>query len=127
MRQLTVDDIREANAAGLNDRDSYWAYYTPALDIALNLGRDGISLQDAPVVSGIRYGKAPDCGISYNYRDDLSERGLSLAYLDGQDEIGSVIWFAARKTHHYTGVLLPYKGSDGEPLILAVGLDNLDQ
>ena len=126
MRNITAADIRYANAEGLADRESYWDYYTPTLNMALNLGRDGISLQDAPVVSGVRYGTAPDCGISHNYRDDRSERGLSLAYLDGQDEVGSAIWFAARKTYSYTGVLLPYKGSDGEPLILAIGLLNID-
>jgi hypothetical protein len=126
MKKVTADEIRKANLEGLNDPQSFWDYYTPTLSVALDLGRRGISLQDAPVVSGIRYGKAPDGGISNNYRDGISERGLSLAKIDGAEEVGSVVWFEGREEHRYTGILLPYKGSDGEALILAEGVDNLD-
>ena len=127
MEKITADDIRTANKEGLENPASFWDYRTPTLSIALDLGRRGISLQDAPVVSGIRYGKAPEGGISNNYRDGISERGLSLAKVDDADEIGSVIWFEGREERRYTGILLPYKGSDGEALILAEGVDNLDE
>ena len=126
MKKITADDIRTANKEGLSSPASFWDYRTPTLSIALDLGRRGISIQDAPVVSGIRYGKAPEGGISTNHRDGISERGLSLAKVDGEDEVGSVIWFEAREERRYTGILLPYKGSDGEVLILAEGMDNLD-
>lgn len=126
MKKITADDIRTANKEGLESPASFWDYRTPTLSVALDLGRRGISIQDAPIVTGIRYGKAPESGISHNYRDDISERGLSIAQLAGEKEIGSTMWFAERKECQYTGILLPYKGSDGEALILAEGMDNLD-
>ena len=126
MKKITTDDIRTANKEGLESPAAFWDYRTPTLSVALDLGRRGINLQNAPVVSGIRYGKAPEGGISNNYRDGISERGLSLAKVDDADEIVSVIWFEGREERRYTGILLPYKGSDGEALILAEGVDNLD-
>jgi len=127
MKKITAEDIRTANKEGLESPAAFWDYRTPTLSVALDLGRRGINLQDAPVVSGIRYGKAPEGGISNNHRDSISERGLSLAKVDDADEVGSVIWFEGREERRYTGILLPYKGSDGEALILAEGVDNLDE
>lgn len=126
MSKITADDIRQVNQTGIANPEAFWSYYTPVLQVAFELGQRGIDLAAAPVVSGMRYGIMPAGGISYNYRDERSERGLSLACIDGDKEVGSCIWFADRIEHNYTGVLLPYTGSDGEALILIIGIDNLD-
>lgn len=103
------------------------SWYSPILQVASDLGAlKGIDLTDCPVVTGYRYGTAPASGISYNYADQRSERGLSMAAINGQNEVGSCVWFADRDRVEYTGILLPYTGSDGEPLILAFGFDQFD-
>jgi len=127
MRTVTIEDIREANAAGLAHRDSdtYWSYYTPTLQRAYDLGYRGVSIADAPLVAGYRYGAAPESFISRNYRDDRSECGLSLAAVDGEDEVGNSMWFADRPRLRYTGVLAA-RGSDGEAIILCTDATMLD-
>jgi len=60
--------------------------------------------------------------LSYNYRDQVSERGLSLANLEGEDEVGSSMFFKDRGLVQVSGVLLPKTGSDGEPLILPINI-----
>lgn len=123
--KLTIESIKEANALGYNNRDLFLSYYTPVLQQAFALGQIGINLSDAPVVSGIRYGKAPESGISHNYADDKSERGLSLAQEAGYKEIGSTIWFCDRKAYEYRGVKVG-TGSDGETIILPLHVENMD-
>jgi hypothetical protein len=127
MRYTTRQDIVEANAVGLRhkDTDTYWSYYTPTLQVAYNLGLAGVDLSDAPDVAGYRYGSAPDSCVSYNHAEARSERGLSLACLDGEQEIGSSVWFADREVIRYTG-LLAGRGSDGEPIILCYQAPYLD-
>jgi hypothetical protein len=92
---------------------------------ALLWGQNGIDLSSAPTVSGWRYGENVT-GISHNYREDVSEYGLSLAALDGETACGSEVWFAERDIVRCQGVLLPKKGSDGEPLVLPIGGEDLD-
>ena len=116
------EEIMKANKAGMNEIE-YVSYHTPVLQIAFDLGQDGIDLSEQPVATGYRYGIAPESFISYNSREQISERGLSLAAINGKKEIGSSVWFNGKK-HEYTGILLPYKGSDGENLILAFDAEN---
>ena len=126
MAKVTAEDIKKANKEGLESPDEFWSMYTPVLNQALSLGRLGIDIQNQPVVTGYRYGTAPDA-CSYNYRDDHAEHGVSLSRLEGEKDIFSAGFFAGRKEYKYQGVLLPTKGSDGEPLILLVGeMENLD-
>jgi len=125
MKQITREDIIEANAYGLNHRDSLASYRTPVLMCALLWGQNGIDLSSAPTVSGWRHGKNVT-GISHNYREDVSEYGLYLAALDGETACGSEVWFAERDIVRCQGVLLPKKGSDGEPLVLPIGGEDLD-
>ena len=118
--------ILKANKYGIRHAGEFASWYTAILQIASELGERGIDLASCPIVTGYRYGSAPERGISTNYAAGSSERGLSLAAVDGGKETGSCMWFADRARHEYTGILLPYKGSDGEPLILAFGFDNYD-
>jgi hypothetical protein len=127
--KLTETDIKDANAAGLRhvDTDIYWSYHTPTLETAYVLGREyGLSLEGAPVVTGQRFGKPPESGISRNHADDTAELGLSLAGLGDEIEYG--LWSGAmgKELVTVTGVLVPETGSDGEPLILMTGLENFD-
>lgn len=125
--KLSPDAIREANAAGLRHRDgsNYWSYRTPVLQCAYDLGQNGVDLKDAPIVKGIRYGKAPESGISTNFQSQTAEKGLSLAQEYGKKEIGSSVWFAERKAYEYRGIKVGV-GSDGETLILPLHVENLD-
>ena len=120
---ITAIEYKEANAAGLRHRESgvRWGYYTPTLRVAYNLGLDGISLQDAEEVEAFRFGKAPESFISWNYREDMSEKGLSV-YTDG-DVIRSE--FADRKVYTYRGIVSG-RGGDDELLILSFDAENLD-
>ena len=119
-------EILKANHNGLKNPDGFDSYYTPTLQVAYNLGQKGINLESQPDVSGERYGNIPESGLSYNYAAATSENGLSLANLNGEKEVGSTIWFADRKKVKVAGMLLPYKGSDGESLILTYDVENLD-
>jgi len=120
---VTRDDILNANRYGL--KQVYTSFWTPVLEVAYLLGYEGVDLTDAPVVTGYRYGSAPEMFVSNNYRDNVSEKGLSLAAINGQNEVGSSVWFSDRKKHEYTGVLSG-TGSDGEPVILCFDAENLD-
>jgi hypothetical protein len=121
--KVSVENIKMANRVGLDG--VFTSYYTPVLMVAYNLGSMGISLQDAPVVTGYRYGKAPESYISYNAAAGTAEHGLSLAALENGEEVASVIWFWGREKYTYTGVLAD-TGSDGEPVILSTEAENFD-
>jgi hypothetical protein len=117
--------ILAANAAGLRHRntDTYWMYETPVLQEAYSAGWErGYDLSTQPDVSGYRYGSIPEGGVSYNYREQMLERGLSLAAVDGGAPVGSVIFFADRPKYEVRGLLLPWTGSDGEPMVLPYGV-----
>jgi hypothetical protein len=121
---VTVDKLIKANQYGLEGGEA--SYYTPVLEIAARIGNIGIDLSRQPIVSGRRYGKAPETYISHNYRDDSSERGLSLMALDGHKDHWSIMTMSDRPVFNYTGILLPYTGSDDEPLILCLDAEDLD-
>ena len=55
-------------------------------------------------VVGYRYGKAPKCGRSYNYRENHYEDGVSMAQVCYYKPVGS---FAANgeKKYYYEGVV----------------------
>ena len=127
MRATTEHDIRDANAAGVRHAgtDTYWSYQTPDLQVAYDLGQQGLDLAAAPVVSGWRYGSAPVSGRSRNYMLDRPENGVSLACVDGEPEIGSGMWFAERPRVAVSGVLSG-RGSDGEALIVLIGREYQD-
>ena len=126
-KKITIEKIKSANRAVLADAKDgdYRAYYTPVLQVAYTLGCNNVNLKDAQVVTGYRYGKAPQTFISQNYRDDIAEHGLSLAAIDGECAIGSSIFFCNRKIYSYTGVLSG-TGADGEPLILCLDAEDMD-
>ena len=75
----------------------------------------------------IRYGLIPESGKSYNFRENISENGVSCfeAYKLGKDYIIDVaggyftfLGYAGSKTaYEITGEELLEKGSDGEPLL----------
>lgn len=75
-------------------------------------------------VTGWRLGDIPECGQSYNYKDNEPEAGVStMATNDGDETINKVsatfIKLDERKKIYITGYKNTIKhGSDGEPLIL---------
>jgi len=121
----TREKILSANKYGLKHRD-YASWYTPVYQIACDLGCEGIDLSAQPDVTGWRRGKIPAGAISINHAAQTSERGLSLMGLAGHDTHWSEMWMGDRERVEVTGLLLPYTGSDDETLILAYGLDDLD-
>lgn len=130
-KPLTREVILKANRYGLNNRDDFSSYHTTILDVAKDLGQQGVNLENQPSVVGFRYGLAPENGISRNYADDVSERGLSLVETTKNRANDSRRWhydsfFGDRPKKLYRGIELPYKGSDGEPLILPYYFDDWD-
>lgn len=129
MRTIHHNDILAANKYGLKNPDAFTSYYTPVLHLALMLGQSGVDLNEQPVVSGYRYGNIPQSGISHNYRDNESERGLSMASVEGSEEgwlTKMLFEGTSRPTVEAMGILLPFTGSDGEPLIIPFGIANND-
>lgn len=101
---------------------NYCSWYTPRLEMAYNLGYDGIEVDFENPVSGYRYGSCPEHN-SFNYAENRKEVGVSLAALDGQKEVGSSMWFCDREKVSVKGLLISEKGSDGEPLIIPLDMD----
>lgn len=101
---------------------NYTSWYTPRLQMAYNLGYDGISVDFDNIVTGYRFGECPERE-SWNYANDCKECGVSLASLDGGKEAGSSIWFADREKVRVEGLLIDAKGSDGEPLIIPLDMN----
>lgn len=124
MAKVTAEQIIKANRYGLNG--GYSSYYTPVLEVAARLGNEGIDLSTQPIVTGRRYGYAPESFLSYNYAENRCERGLSLVALEGQPDMWSAMFLTDRAVVTYSGVLLPFCGSDGEPLILSTDADCWD-
>jgi len=118
--------LKNANKEGLRSGDQYWSYHTPILQLAYNLGKKGMDLSALHIVTGYRYGGVHWSGLSHNYASDTSEGGLSMAKIDGEKECGSVIWFADRDKVQARGILLPYRGSDGEALIIPLNVEIFD-
>lgn len=120
---MTHAQYISANASGLAHRTTgqMWSYYTPSLQVAYNLGHEGIDLSIAEVVTGFRYGNAPESFISWNYAANASENGLSI-YTEN-----SIIRseFLDRNRVEVSGISAG-TGSDGEALILAYNAINLD-
>lgn len=125
--RLSLTAIREANEAGKAHAATgvCWSYRTPVLQRAYDMGLSGEDLSSAPVVRGLRFGQAPESGVSTNYRSGRGERGLSLAQESGHAEIGAAVWFAGRQAYEYEGVKVG-TGTDGETLILPLHVENLD-
>lgn len=132
MTKITREDIIRANAQGLRDKEYMVDFYSNSLQVAYNLGVKGKDISAQPTVTGYRYGEVPEDGISFNYREQESERGLSMASVEGAEESGITKWFfnGHGKKVQVSGILLPYTGSDDEALILATdyltNYDNMD-
>jgi len=120
---ITAEQYKEANLIGLKHRGSgnLWSYYTPTLQIAYNLGLNGVNIQDVKNIVAFRYGKAPDNFISYNYSENKAENGLSV--YTNMSIIRSE--FLDRDVYTYEGLPVS-KGGDGEILILAFDAENYD-
>lgn len=106
--------------------NDYQCWSTACLDVAYTLGRDGKEINFDDVVKCNRAGNIPFGGVSYNFRDQLSENGLSVLNVIGENEVGSSVWFADRKEIEVEGIRLPYKGSDGETLVLPLNIEQFD-
>jgi glycine cleavage system protein P-like pyridoxal-binding family len=116
---ITKEQYLKANKDGLNGVDR--SFYTPCLQVAYNLGLDGIDLNTAMMVNAFRYGQAPDAFISYNYAENIPESGLSVY----TEESTVRAEFVDRKIYNYSGIVSGI-GSDGEVLILAFEAENWD-
>ena len=90
------------------------------------MGMEGIEIDFSNIVIAERYGNLPEGGRSHNYRDDIKEYGVSASNIKGEKEIGSVIFFCDRKKIEFQGILLPITGSDNEPLILPLNIEQYD-
>ena len=65
-------------------------------------------------IVGYRYGKAPSCGCSFNYRENQYECGVSMAQVGYYKEVGSfaVSESVSRKKYYYEGVICGEGGDD---------------
>ena len=82
----------------------------------------GIAGREMPKwVTGWRYGSVPTRGLSYNYRDERCERGVSMMQIDGecdQTDGTFALFNSARPRVRVGGWLIEARGSDGEPLVV---------
>ena len=121
--QEQINFLRRAYNLGKRhaENGNYCSWYTPRLGMAYELGYNGIGVDFENIVSGYRYGVCPEHE-SFNYADNRKEWGVSLAALDGKNEVGSSIWFCDRKKVNVSGLLIDETGSDGEPLIIPLDM-----
>lgn len=65
-------------------------------------------------IVGYRYGKAPECGRSFNYRENQYECGVSMAQIGYYKEVGSFAVSDAdsREKYYYEGVICGEGGDD---------------
>ncbi len=91
------ESILHHNKLGLLHPDSFWFFYTPIHQLAYELGTKQIDLSKQNDVTGFRYGKSPESGISHNYRDDVSEKGLSLSHLKNEPQLPVQFGFQIEK------------------------------
>ena len=128
MATITIANYKYAYLNGKKDARNvdYSSYYTPVLEAAYDLGREGIEIDFENIVIAERYGELPESGVSYNYRDGYKDKGVSAASIKGEEPVGSYIWFTDNVKIEFKGVLLPVKGSDGEPLLLPLGVEQYD-
>lgn len=124
----TINRYRRAYELGQQDKanNSYQNWMTTCLGVAYDLGYEGKELNFNDVVKCYRAGSIPFGGVSFNYREQTSENGLSVLNVIGEGEVGSAVWFAERKVIEVEGIRLPYKGSDGETLILPLNIEQYD-
>lgn len=82
-----------------------------------------------PFVFAERIGNAPERGYSLNYRDQTGEQGVSvLGLLDPSKGLvkqndGTFELFNDGERRFVGGFLTPFKGSDGEPLLIGIQFD----
>ena len=124
--KTNLDSILSVNKYGMENPNGFDSFRTPIHQMAYELGQSGVDLSKQPVVKGWRRGKPPESGISSNYRDDISERGLSLMAIDNGKPGFSEMFMGDREKYNVEGILLPKKGSDNENLVLPFGFDNFD-
>lgn len=110
--KLTEDQFNSVNRWDMNDPNRNAFYLS------------GAHGDDLPVwTSGTRYGFAPKDGRSWNYREQLYEPGVSMASVE-HPRFADWKWFDAfnkdRPVLPYEGYLLPMKGTDDEPLMVAL-------
>ena len=118
-------DLIMSGETGVSPEAYEWALANlddPEFSAFFEAGRQGNA---APrYVTGWRYGDPPECGRSYNYRDQLFERGVSLMQLTSEpDEISPAartfeMLNAEGRAKVHLGGWMVGRGSDGEPVIV---------
>lgn len=125
MAYPTDKQIKKANAMGISDaKNGFWfCWWDKILNVAYELGQDGVDLSSAPVVDAHRWGAPPIDGISKNHAENRAEKGCSCAYLDSDpdDCYGYMTQASGADSVAIRGILVPDTGSDGEPLVLLSG------
>jgi hypothetical protein len=125
MQLTTREKILKANRYGLRNQD-YASWHTGIYQVACDLGCDGIDLSQQPDVTAWRRGNLPAGGISINHATGDSERGLSVMAIGDNDAHWSEMFSGDRCRVDVRGMLLPYTGSDDEPLLLAYDIEDMD-
>jgi len=125
-RLVTEEDIRLVHSYGVKNPDDFFSMDTGVLDRALQLGQLGYEL--GPVGHCYRYGKIPYSSMSFNYRDQYAEKGVSVISFE-EDESGSSganLFMSDRSVVEFDGILIEGAvGSDGENLVLPVNYYSL--
>lgn len=126
--KTTIELYKKAYKAGqwCKENNDFQSFRTKCLDKAWELGFRGIEINFDDIVTCVRAGEIPDGGISYNYREQENEDGLSVLNVIGENEIGSAVWFSERENITVKGIRLPLTGSDDETLILPLDINQYD-
>ena len=94
----------------------WWADRTESIIFDLGTKREEINFVD-----GWRYGNIPEKDFSYNYRDNCPEKGVSCMEAGGEkteNRLSALFISQNAPKVKVNGLLLPDKGSDGEPLLI---------
>jgi len=131
---MKADSLKEAYQVGQKIRELYNGDYETAINMDDELYQDmrqwthayymfcecGIREYDIPQkVKAWRYGKI-NGEMSYNYRDDRPEKGISVMQVKGGEKTNTLYEaINGGDIIYLTGYLLPWHGADGEPLLVA--------
>lgn len=116
-RRFWEDRINEGKNADIAPEDAFYGN-----DDAARLFEMGLNGREPEYVTGWRYGKLPESGRSYNFRDQQNEKGVSLMALHGEPIGGIAKTYEmfnskGKPIVHVSGWLSGY-GADGEPIVI---------
>lgn len=124
-RSVRASMLADGNVNGdpsryMTSDDSYRVIQSDEFYLWFRLGVEGH--EDPEFVTAVRIGEIPKTKVSRNFRDQFQENGVSVLWIEGDENDrgdGTFEIFNDGKKIRIAGWRSPWRGSDGEPLLLS--------